>query len=128
MIELMALTPAEEQLMKHLWKLNKAFFKELRAEYAEPRPATTTINTLLKRLIDKDFVAFKLYGNSRQYYPLVSKEQYFSVHMQGLIQNFFNNSVQQFASFFTKEVKMSDEELRQLREMVDEQLDTNAND
>jgi len=124
----MALTPAEEQLMKHLWKLEKAFFKELRAQYAEPVPATTTVNTLLKRLIDKEYVAFTLYGNSRQYYPLVSKEQYFTTHMQGLIKSFFNNSVQQFASFFTKEVEMSDDDLRKLRDMVDDQLDTKAND
>lgn len=124
----MALTKAEEQVMKHLWKLEKAFFKELKAEYAEPQPATTTINTLLKRLIDKDFVAYKLYGNSREYYPLVSKHQYFSKQMGTMIKDYFNNSVEQFASFFTKEVDISDDELKKLRDLVDEQLKAKDDD
>src|SRR5688572_16044175 len=99
----MNMTKGEEELMKHLWKLEKSFFKELKDQYPDPKPATTTINTLLKRLIDKGFVAYRLYGNSREYYPLISKNQYFSKHIRGLIKNYFNNSVEQFASFFTKE-------------------------
>ena len=124
----MALTKAEEQLMKYLWKLDKAFFKALKEAYPEPRPATTTINTLLKRLRDKGYIDFKLYGNSREYYPLVSKNEYFSKHMKGLIQNYFNNSIEQFASFFTKEVDISDEDLKKLRNIVDDQIKNQSDD
>ena len=106
----------------------KGFFKDLKAQYPEPKPATTTINTLLKRLIDKKAVNYTLYGNSREYYPLISKHQYFSKHINGLIQNYFNNSVEQFASFFTKEVDISEEELRKLRDMVDRQLNDNTHE
>ncbi|GAB5551049.1 MAG: BlaI/MecI/CopY family transcriptional regulator [Saprospiraceae bacterium] len=124
----MELTKAEEQLMKYLWKLEKSFFKDIKEQYPEPRPATTTINTLLKRLIDKGAVAYKLYGNSREYYPLISKNQYFSKHMNGLIENFFNNSVEQFASFFTKQKDISEEDLRKLKSIVDQQLKDKSND
>ena len=124
----MDLTKAEEQLMKYLWKLEKSFFKDLKDQYPDPKPATTTINTLLKRLIDKGFVDYKLYGNSREYYPLISKNQYFSKHVSGLIKNYFNNSVEQFASFFTKEVDISDEDLKKLRDIVDNQLKNKSND
>lgn len=124
----MQLTKAEEQLMKYLWKLEKAFFKDLKEQYPEPKPATTTINTLLKRLIDKEAVNYKLYGNSREYFPLISKQQYFSRHMKDLIQNYFNNSVEQFGSFFTREMDISDDELRKLRDMVDDKLKDDSND
>lgn len=116
------LTKGEEEVMKYLWKLGKSFFKELKDQYPDPKPATTTINTLLKRLIDKGAVDYKLYGNSREYYPLISKNQYFSKHLSGLIKNYFNNSVEQFASFFTNEVDISDKDLKKLREIVDKQL------
>ncbi len=53
------LTNAEEQVMQHLWQLEKAFMKDLLEAYPEPKPATTTIATLLKRMIDKQFVAYK---------------------------------------------------------------------
>ncbi|MEM6378406.1 MAG: BlaI/MecI/CopY family transcriptional regulator [Bacteroidota bacterium] len=124
----MDLTKAEEQLMKYLWKQEKAFFKDLKVQYPEPKPATTTINTLLKRLIDKGVVAYKLYGNSREYYPLVSKNQYFAKHMNGLIKNYFNNSVEQFASFFTKQTDISEEDLRKLKSIVDQQLKAKSDD
>jgi predicted transcriptional regulator len=124
----MELSKAEEQLMSYLWELERSFFKDLKEQYPDPKPATTTINTLLKRLIDKGFVDYKLYGNSREYFPLVSKEDYFSKHVNGLIKNFFNNSVEQFASFFTREVDISDEDLKKLRKIVDDQLKKNSNE
>jgi predicted transcriptional regulator len=124
----MTLTKAEEQLMNYLWKLEKSFFKELKDQFPEPKPATTTVNTLLKRLIDKGFVDFKLYGNSREYFPIIRKTQYFSNHINSLIKNSFNNSVEQFASFFTKETNISEADLKKLRAIVDNQIKSKSND
>jgi len=124
----MSLTKAEEQVMKYLWKLEKAFFKELKEQFPDPKPATTTINTLLKRLIDKGFVNYKLYGNSREYYPLIKKNQYFSTHINALIKNFFNDSAEQFASFFTQEIDLSESDLKKLKKIVDNHLKSKSND
>jgi len=112
------LTNAEEQVMEHLWKLEKAFMKDLLEAYPKPKPATTTIATLLKRMIDKQFVAYTEFGNSREYYPLVKKTDYFSKHVNGLISNFFNNSASQFASFFTTETNLSQTELEELKKII----------
>ncbi len=111
----MYLTNAEEQVIKLLWKLEKAFIRDLMNEFPDPKPAQTTVFTLLKRMIDKDFVSFRQYGNSREYYPLVSKREYFSDQISGLINDFFNNSTAQFASFFANEADMTKEELEELQ-------------
>jgi BlaI family penicillinase repressor len=116
------LTKAEEQLMEQLWKLEKAFMKDLLEAFQEPKPKTTTVATLLKRMIDKDFVAYNEFGNSREYYPLVKKNDYFSKHVNGLITNFFNNSASQFASFFTTETNLSEAELEDLKKIIDSEL------
>lgn len=116
------LTNAEEQLMEHLWQLEKAFMKDLLEAFPEPKPKTTTVATLLKRMIDKEFVAYKEFGNSREYYPLVKKTDYFSKHVNGLISSFFNNSASQFASFFTKETNLSSAELEDLRKIIDGEI------
>jgi BlaI family transcriptional regulator, penicillinase repressor len=108
--------------MEHLWKLEKAFMKDLLEVYPEPKQATTTIATLLKRMTDKKFVAYNLYGNSREYYPLVKKSDYFSKHVNGLIKNFFNDSASQFASFFTKATNLSEKELEELKKIIDVEL------
>jgi BlaI family penicillinase repressor len=118
----MQLSNSEEQLMEHLWQLEKAFMKDLLDAYPKPKPATTTVATLLKRMIDKKFVAYTEFGNSRQYYPLVQKTDYFSKHVNGLISNFFNNSASQFASFFTTEINLSTSELEELKKIIDGEI------
>jgi len=118
----MKLSKTEEDLMNHLWKLEKAFMKDLLDAYPEPKPATTTIATLLKRMADKGFIDYKLYGKSREYYPLVRKKDYFSKHVNGLIKNFFNDSASQFASFFTKETNLTKQELEDLKTLIDSEI------
>ena len=118
----MQLTHSEEQVMEYLWKLEKAFMKDILESYPEPKPATTTVATLLKRMIDKNFVAYTEFGNSREYYPLVKKTDYFSKHVNGLIKNFFNDSASQFASFFTKSTNLSEKELEDLKKIIDVEL------
>ena len=118
----MHLTNAEEQIMKLLWKRDRAFIRDLLNEFLDPKPASTTVLTLLKRMIDKGFVSYKLYGNSREYYPLIKKTDYFSDHINVLIKDFFNNSTAQFASFFTNETEMTHEELKELRDLVDKKI------
>lgn len=119
----MKLTKTEEQLMQLLWKQEKAFMKDLLELFPEPKPAPSTVATLLKRMADKGFVAYKEYGNSREYYPLVEKSDYFSKQVNGMIKSFFNNSAAQFASFFTKETNLSAEELEELRKVIDKELE-----
>ena len=118
----MQLSKSEEELMNYLWKLEKAFMKDLLEIFPEPKPATTTVATLLKRMTDKGFIAYNLFGNSREYYPLVRKRDYFSKHVNGLIKNFFNDSASQFASFFTKETNLTKEELEDLKTLIDKEL------
>ena len=120
----MYLTNAEEKVMKLLWRLEKAFIRDLLNEFPDPKPASTTVLTLLKRMIDKGFVSYKQFGNSREYYPLIQKADYFSDHINGLIKDFFNNSTAQFASFFTDETDMSPEELKELRDIVDRKIES----
>ena len=120
----MYLTNAEEKVMKLLWRLEKAFIRDLLNEFPDPKPASTTVLTLLKRMIDKGFVSYKQFGNSREYYPLIQKADYFSDHINGLIKDFFNNLTAQFASFFTDETDMSPEELKELRDIVDRKIES----
>lgn len=122
MVENMQLTNAEEQVMKYLWKLEKAYLKNILDEFPKPKPAPTTVATLLKRMIDKEFVAYSQHGSNREYYPLVKKTDYFSKNINLLIKDFFNNSASQFASFFTNETNLSLSELEELKKLVEKKI------
>jgi len=118
----MTLTQAEEQVMKHLWNLKKAYMKDILDEYPEPKPKPTTLATLLKRMIQKGFVGYNQHGNNREYFPLVLKEAYFTKHFSAVVKEFFNDSTSQFASFFTRASNMNVEELEALKAEIEERI------
>jgi len=116
------LSKSEEQLMEYIWQKEKAFLKDLIDSFPDPKPASTTVATLLKRMTDKGVIGYKQYGNSREYYPLIKKADYFSKHVTNMIKNYFDNSVLQFASFFTSETNLSKDQLEELKKIVEDQL------
>jgi len=117
------LTKAEEQVMQYLWKLEKAFLKDVVDSFPEPRPASTTVSTVIRTLVDKGVVGFKRYGPANQYYPLVSRQEYSGAYFKKLLRNYFSNSYKTFASFFTKDTELSLTELEELKEMVEKQIE-----
>lgn len=118
----MKLSKAEEQLMQYLWELGKAFLNDLIEKYPEPKPASSTVATLLKRMKEKGYINYEQMGRSRRYYPLVKKSDYFSQHINNLIKKFFDDSPSTFASFFTRETDLSDKELEELQEIINNEL------
>jgi predicted transcriptional regulator len=120
----MQLSNTEEQLMKHLWELEPCFMKDLLEALPEPKPAKTTVATLIKRMTDKGVVGFHLRGNSREYYSLVSKKVYFGKQVRGMIADFFADSPIVFASLFTDGADLNREQLKELQQMIDDQLKT----
>jgi BlaI family transcriptional regulator, penicillinase repressor len=118
----MKLSKTEEELMELIWRNEKVFLKDLIDSYPDPKPASSTIATFLKRMQDKGFVGYKLYGNSRQYYPLVNKSDYFSKQFKGIIKTYFSDSALQFASFFTSTSSMTEKELEELKEIIEKEI------
>ncbi|MDN5394974.1 MAG: BlaI/MecI/CopY family transcriptional regulator [Chryseobacterium sp.] len=116
------LTGSEKNLMEILWEKKRIFMKDILDSYPEPKPAATTIATLLKRMQNKDLVGYTQYGNSREYYPKVEKREYFNEEMTSMIDRFFNSSVTQFASFFTSNTQFSQKQLKELRDIIDQQI------
>ena len=118
----MKLTAAEEQLMQYVWQHKKVVLKDLIDSYPDPKPAKTTVATTIKKLTEKGFVGYDEIGNTRLYYAIIKKENYFSKQMKNMIKQFFDNSTTQFASFFAKDASLPKEELQKLRDLIDDEL------
>lgn len=118
----MQLTKAEEQVMRYLWNLEKAYLKNILDEFPDPKPATTTVATLLKRVIDKGFVGYHQHGSNREYFPIVKKTEYFSLQVNSMINDYFNNSPAQFASFFTNETKLNLTDLEEIKQLIEKKI------
>lgn len=108
------LTKAEDQVMQVLWKLEKAFVKDIIAHLPPPRPAYTTVSTIVRILEQKGFVGHKAYGKTHEYYPLISRENYTRFYLNAVVNDYFGGSFRNLVSFFVKEEKLSEKELNEL--------------
>jgi predicted transcriptional regulator len=115
------LTRKEEELMKILWKLKKAFVKDIVDEYPDPKPHYNTISSLVRLLQDKGIVGFTQYGNTYQYFPLISKEEYRRSFMNQVVNDYFDNSYKSAVAFFVKEKGLSNEEIDELVKLIKDQ-------
>ena len=117
------LTKAEEQVMQILWELKEAVVKDLMEHFEEPKPAYTTVATVLRVLEKKGFVSFRKVGNTYLYSPLVSKVEYTRFQVTNLLSNYFNGSFPKMATFFARENDISIADLENILKAAHQDMD-----
>jgi predicted transcriptional regulator len=123
------LTKAEEQIMQILWTLKQGVVKDVVDEFEEPRPAYTTVATVLKVLEKKGFVGSRKVGNVNLFAPEISKRDYTKFQFTSLLQNYFSGSFPKMATFFAKENNLGINELEEIIKTAEDELrkDENSN-
>ncbi len=117
-MEIKVLTNAEEEIMQILWRLKKAFIKEILEKFSEPKPAYSTVSTIIRILFEKGFVKYKAYGRTYQYFPVISKDEYRKTRMSSFVRNYFSNSYQKMVSFFVREDFITVKEMDKIMEVL----------
>lgn len=110
------LTKGEEAVMKQVWHLRKATVKDITALMPEPRPAYTTVATVLKVLKDKGFIDAEANGNSYAYFPLIKEEEYRRFAFDKVFNTYFNSSYENLVSFLVEEKQIDDASYQRLLE------------
>lgn len=113
------LTNKEEAVMQALWKLKKAFVKDLLEELPEPKPHYNTVSTIIRLLEEKGFVGHKAYGNTHQYFPKITKKEYARKFMGEVLANYFDNSLKSMVAFFAEEEDLSETELKEIIDLIE---------
>ena len=115
------LTNKEEEVMKILWRLKKGFVKEILEAYKGQQeiPHYNTLSTMVRNLEEKGYVAYKAYGKTHEYFPVISKESYRSVFMEKAISDFFSDSYAHLVSQFAREEKISISELKEIIKLIE---------
>lgn len=115
------LTNKEEEVMKILWRLEKAFVKDVLEAFdqEDSKPHYNTLSTIIRNLEDKGYVGHHAFGKTHQYYPVVALEDYRKRFISSAIEDYFNNSYKSLVSFFAKEEKISADELREILEKIE---------
>lgn len=117
------LTKAEEQIMQILWSLEQGYIKEIVEQFPEPKPAYNTVSTFVRILVKKGVVGYKSMGNTHQYFPLVSKQEYTKTYLTHFVGNYFNHSYKKLVSFFTNEEQLSIQELEEMKQFIEQKIE-----
>lgn len=116
------LTKSEMLLMNILWGMQRgACVADIQKQYPEPQPAYTTIATFLKILEQKGFVEKRKSGVGKTfvYSPLMTQERYRRLVMDEVKQTFFDGSLTSLVSFFAKEEKLTDADIREIVSIIE---------
>lgn len=108
------LSAREEEIMGYFWENGPLFVKEIVEFYDEPRPHFNTLSTFVRGLEEKGYVSHRAFGNSYQYYAVVSREDFKKKTLKGVISKYFNNSYLGLVSSLVKEEDISLDELKDL--------------
>lgn len=113
------LTTKEEEVMHVLWRLKKAFVKEIQQEIGE-EAHYNTLSTMVRNLEEKGFVSYNAFGKTHQYFPVVALKDYKKRFMNGAIDTYFGSSYKNMVSFFAEEEKISADELREILALIEQ--------
>ncbi|MEP0985935.1 BlaI/MecI/CopY family transcriptional regulator [Ekhidna sp.] len=117
------LTKAEEKAMKFLWSIKKGLIRDVVKEYDEPKPAYTTIATIIKILEKKGFVGRRAIANTYEYYPLIKEEDYSKKYMKSFVKRYFSDSFKSMVSAFGTNEELSTEDMEDLIKHFQNQID-----
>ncbi len=113
------LTQAEEQIMQVIWNLpDGGFLKDIIEMLPEPKAHSNTIATLLKILVEKEFIGITNPNRNNRYFAKVGKSEYSGQRMAGLTESFFEGSYSNVVSFLVDKNQMSIEDLESLIEQL----------
>lgn len=112
------LTKAELQLMNILWEKGEATVAELIEEMSSPKPAYTTVLTVMQVLTRKEVVQPERRGKAHVFRPLLTRENYIDGFMHETRDTLFRGSLRNFLSYFVKSEKLSKEEVQELLEEI----------
>lgn len=123
-MKLQEITKAQEDILKVMWDLNEGAIADVLDRLPEPKPAYTTVATVIKVLEKKGYLAHKTFGKTNVYYPVVSKSEYTKSVLRSTITGLFNGSVNQLVSHFVKDKDVDLQELEAMKSMLEEEINS----
>ena len=109
-----SLTKAEEQVMMVLWQQGNGLLMEIVDHMPAPQPHKNTVATILKILVEKEFVSIENLGRIHRYHPVVTKDAYSKNTLTNVARGYFEGSFSNVVSFLVDEKKLSVQDLELL--------------
>lgn len=114
------ISEAEWRIMKILWEEPMLTLKQIAERAENSEWSYTTIRTMVGRLAEKGAIAAdkSLAGNFK-YYPVLQEEECKKEETKSFMSRVFDDSILGFVSSFTKDTTLSEEEKKELIELIE---------
>ncbi|MBK9387557.1 MAG: BlaI/MecI/CopY family transcriptional regulator [Planctomycetes bacterium] len=121
MPELPTISEAEWEVMEVVWARAKVSAQEVHAALASHRSWTEgTVKTLLRRLLQKGAVRYELEGKRYLYSARLTRERVVRAEADSFLQRVFRGSASPMLAHFVKSTKLSPDEIKELRRLLQE--------
>lgn len=108
------LTSKEEEILGYFWAKGPLFVRELLDLQEEPKPHYNTLSTIVRTLEEKGYIGYKVFGNTHQYYALISEDEYRKKTLKQVVDKYFDNSYTRVVSTLIEEEALTLDELQEL--------------
>lgn len=112
------LTSKEEEILGYFWTKGPLFVRELLDLQEEPKPHYNTLSTIVRALEEKEYIGYKVFGNTHQYYTLVSEDEYRKTTLKQVVDKYFDNSYTRVVSTLIEEEALTLDELQELIQQI----------
>lgn len=118
-ISIPQISEAEFEVMKVVWKYepistNDITEKLLRTTEWSPK----TIQTLIKRLVNKGALSYEKQGRMFIYTPLVKENEYIGEESNSFLKRFYNGDISAMVSAYLENDRLSDTDIEHLRSLL----------
>ena len=121
-MKLQEITRAQEDILKVIWEIGEGAISDVLHQLPEPKPAYTTVATVIKVLERKGYLSHKTFGKTNVYFPVISKKEYTRSVLKSTVTGLFNGSVNQLVSHFVKDKDVDLSELEAIKNMLEEEI------
>ena len=115
------LSDRELDVMAVLWARGSGTVTEVRESLTDPL-AYTTVLTVLRTLEEKGFAGHEEEGKAHRYKPLVARERAGRSALTRMIEKLFEGSPELLVTQLVSDRRLSAEEIRRLKRILDERL------
>ena len=108
----------EEEILGYFWAKGPLFVRELLDLQEEPKPHYNTLSTIVRTLEEKGYIGYKVFGNTHQYYALISEDEYRKKTLKQVVDKYFDNSYTRVVSTLIEEEALTLDELQELIQQI----------
>ena len=111
---------AEKIVMDVLWQESPLTSLDVVERLASQGWNEKTVKTFLNRLVKKEVVSFVKDGRRYWYSPAIERETFLAQESEGFLDKVFKGNMKELLATFVQNKQLSEQELRYLKDLLDE--------